>query len=362
MSKSDRIKELETTLKESIGQHFPNCQFLAGFLIALFAVKTVTLPQLAEAMPGKQKMESAKGRILYFLKHAHLPKEAFAKAIVALLPFPPPWVLAIDRTNWKLGKSSINFLVLCVCFEGIGFPVLWMMLPDGCSSQKHRIDLMNRYIALFSKDSIAFLCGDREFIGKDWFTWLDQEKIGFRIRIRRDNLFEYLGGDKIPSHLLLQYKTSCRKRPLLLWGVPVFVGGGPLKGGDHLCIVSNVYGDVCTDYRQRWSIECLFQSLKGRGFQLEATHICEYERLSRLLGLICIAFVWSYRMGEWLGQEVPLKVKKHKRAAHSIFARGFSFLRRLLLPLSGRFRESDFDVALARLQPMNFSPMHFSSA
>jgi hypothetical protein len=355
MSKSDRIKQIETALKQSIGQHFPNCQFLAAFFIALFAVKNVTLPQLAEAMPGKQKTQSAKERIRYFLKQAHLPEEAFAKAIAALLPWPPPWVLAIDRTNWKLGKSSVNFLVLCICFEGIGFPLLWMMLPDGSSSQKHRIDLMNRYIALFSKESILFLCGDREFIGKEWFAWLHQEQLGFRLRIRRDNLLEYLGGDKISSHLLLCYKTKCRKRPLLLWGVPVFVGGGPLKGGDHLCIVSNVYGDICADYRQRWSIECLFQSLKGRGFQLEATHLCEYERLSRLFGLISLAFVWSYRMGEWLGQEIPLKLNKNGRLPHSKFARGVSFLRRLLLPLSGHFCEADFGSALFCLRPARLS-------
>jgi hypothetical protein len=39
MSKSDRIKQLETALKQSIGEHFPHCQFLTAFFIALIAVK-----------------------------------------------------------------------------------------------------------------------------------------------------------------------------------------------------------------------------------------------------------------------------------------------------------------------------------
>lgn len=310
-------------------------------------------------MPGEQSAESGRQRILYFLKHAILPEEAFTKAIAALIPFPKPWVLAIDRTDWKLGKTSINLMSLCVCYRGMGLSLLWMPLPQGSSNQAQRVEFVKRFIRLLGKESIAFLCADREFIGADWLSWLHREGIGYRIRIRKDNLLALPGGDKIAPTLLLNRKTRCRKRALYLWGVPVFLGGKPLRGGEHLSIISNVCTDVMGDYRQRWSIECFFQALKGRGFDLEATHLTDHSRLSRLLGLISLAVVWSYLTGEWLYERESVagrrarRAKKHGRVSRSIFQLGLTFLRRLLLPLSGRFDPGDFDHALERLVPQN---------
>lgn len=355
MTEPDRLQQIETALKESIGKHFPNCQFLAAFLVALLAVCKVTLHQIGDALPGSQSAESGRQRILYFLKHARLPDEAFAKAMAALIPFPKPWVLAIDRTDWKLGKTSINLMSLCVCYRGMGFSLLWMPLPKGPSNQAQRIALMNRYLKLFGHESIAFLTADREFIGAEWLAWLHQEKISFRIRIRRDNLLALPGGDKIAPDLLIRRKTRCRKHALALWGVSVFVGGKPLKRGEHLCIISNVYTDVMSDYRERWSIECLFQALKSRGFDLEATHLTDDFRLCRLLGLLSLALIWSYRTGEWLyeqpasSDQKPSRLKKHGRPARSVLQAGLVFLRRLLLPLSGRFDKDDFGSALRTL-------------
>lgn len=64
-----------------------------------------------------------------------------------------------------------------------------------------------------------------------------------------------------------------------MWGVPVFVGGKPLVGGDTRIVISDVFGDLLTDYRCRWAIETLFQALKRRGFDLEATPVTNSERL-----------------------------------------------------------------------------------
>ena len=83
----------------------------------------------------------------------------------------------------------------------------------------------------------------------------------------------------------------------------------------------------------------------------------DHFRLSRLLGLISLAVVWSYLTGEWLYERESVagrrarRAKKHGRVARSIFQLGLTFLRRLLLPLSGRFDPGDFDHALERLVP-----------
>jgi hypothetical protein len=135
MTEPSRLEQIESTLKQSIGKHFPHCQLLSALLVALLATTSVNLVRLSEAMPGGAKAESCRQRLLYFLKHARLPPEAFAHSMAALIPAPRPWVLALDRTDWKVGKVSINLLVLSVCFAGVGFPLLWMALPEGASNE-----------------------------------------------------------------------------------------------------------------------------------------------------------------------------------------------------------------------------------
>ena len=35
-----------------------------------------------------------------------------------------PWFLALDRTNWKLGRRDVNILMLVVAREGIAVAIL----------------------------------------------------------------------------------------------------------------------------------------------------------------------------------------------------------------------------------------------
>jgi hypothetical protein len=84
------------------------------------------------------------------------------------------------------------------------------------------------------------------------------------------------------------------------------------------------------DYARRWEIETLFAALKTRGFCLEQTHLTDPERLSKLVALLALAFCWCHKIGEWLHELRPLKLKKHKRKPKSIFRRGFDHLRRII--------------------------------
>ena len=52
-------------------------------------------------------------------------------------------------------------------------------------------------------------------------------------------------------------------------------------------------------YLRRWEIESLFQSLKGRGFRFEGTHLVDSDRIKKLVGVLSIAFAWTHRVEEW---------------------------------------------------------------
>ena len=114
---------------------------------------------------------------------------------------------------------------------------------------------------------------------------------------------------------------------------------------EFLIVVSDVPAPL-SDYSLRWSIENLFSGLKSRGFDLEATHLLESDRLSRLVSVLAVAFAWAVATGEAAEEQerqegkVP-RVKHHGRRAVSTFRRGLDILRNLLAPLAGNYEKAN---------------------
>ncbi len=139
---------------------------------------------------------------------------------------------------------------------------------------------------------------------------------------------------------------------MLLWGLPVYVGGRHLHEGEYLIVISNQRGDLLADYRLRWKIETLFQALKGRGFELESCRLSQERRLSGWFGFLALCLCWCLKRGWYLDEADPLPMKKHGRRAVSVFARGLCSLRSLLCCLAGRPDADEFRCAIALLEPV----------
>ena len=70
--------------------------------------------------------------------------------------------------------------MLAIVHKGIAIPIFWILLNKrGNSDTTERIALIKRFIRIFGQDKIESLVADREFIGKTWFEWLNQNKITF---------------------------------------------------------------------------------------------------------------------------------------------------------------------------------------
>lgn len=61
----------------------------------------------------------------------------------------------------------------------------------GNSDYNDRIELLKKYTAIFGKETIQCVLGDREFIGKNWVEWLDQEQIPYVLRVKENG--QYIG-------------------------------------------------------------------------------------------------------------------------------------------------------------------------
>ena len=113
---------------------------------------------------GGAQVSSSYRRLQRFFQYVRLEGDWLALAVVKLLKIGPPWVLCLDRTNWKIGRRDVNILMLAVVTRRLRIPLMWTVLDKaGSSNQCERIALMRRYLALFGPRSIAWLLADREF-------------------------------------------------------------------------------------------------------------------------------------------------------------------------------------------------------
>ena len=70
--------------------------------------------------------------------------------------------MAIDRTNWKFGKSDINILFLVIIIGKISVPIYWQSLAHGgaCSAEFMK-EFLQRFINNFGVKKIKYLLADR---------------------------------------------------------------------------------------------------------------------------------------------------------------------------------------------------------
>ena len=336
------------TLREMLGRSFAfRKSRLESFCVLVFGVfvaRTVNLSHLACHFPGRAQADSNYRRLQRFFEQVRFDFDGLAKFLVAMMGLQAgPWRLTMDRTNWRLGRRDVNILMIGIVYRGIAVPLLWQMLDKGGNSNsQERIAIVQRFIALFGADKIASLLADREFIGDQWLAWLQAKGVPFHIRIRSNIKIANARGRRVKAKELLRHLKPGQSRilsgPRRLADVrkpkaqPVFVAALCLETGELLIVVTNdAPKEALATYALRWQIETLFAALKTRGFNLEDTHMTNPERISKLVAVLATAFCWAHKVGEWLHEAKPIRLKTHQRPAKSIFRYGFDQIRQQLV-------------------------------
>lgn len=335
------MRLLERTLAENVSWNKARIKLLARLLVALVQVKTVNLAQLASVLEGPALIESNYKRLQRFVRHFQLPYAELAVLLTRMLGVTKPWVVTLDRTEWHFAQARINLLVIALAYKGAAIPILWTVLPKaGCTSFVERRALLEEFIALFGRESIRYLCADREFHGKQWYQYLGDRGLPFCLRVRSDTPLTNARGRVVPTKNLFRQQRSGVRVDLhserVVWGQRVRVSGMRLGSGELLVVVGTSHlSDLFDAYRQRWEIETLFGCLKSRGFSLEETRVSNPERLKKLMAVLALSFCWAIKAGEWISEQRPLRYKTHGRLARSLFRVGLDSLRRVVCNLHG---------------------------
>ncbi len=244
-------------------------------------------------------------------------------------------ILCLDRTNWKYGKRHINYLVVSIRINKVGYPIAWMLLPEstkrGTSKTSQRIRILKKVLKILEPSQIKCLIMDKEFIGQQWLQWLDRKQITYIVRIKDNtSVNERLTVKKYRRKLS---SKKFKNRRLCIHGQKVFFSWKHITGqnarSEFLFVISNRFQakEMLELYAQRWSIEQMFSHWKKRGFDLEATHTTNSKALLGLVSLIALAYLIAHQWGIRLNQQKAIKKKTHGFLAKSLFRHGLDDLK-----------------------------------
>lgn len=77
--------------------------------------------------------------------------------------------------------------MLAVVYHGVAVLLLFKLLPKfDNSNTNERIELIERFIRLFSSEALGCLTADQEFVGERWIKYLNENRIRYYIRIREN--------------------------------------------------------------------------------------------------------------------------------------------------------------------------------
>lgn len=333
------LTDLQKTLTPHVQLGKSRLETLCLLVLGMINARTVNLSHIASERPARAKVASTYRRLQRFFQHVTLHDDWSVGIVVALIGNPDRWYLCLDRTNWKIGKSDVNVLVLAVVTERYRVPLMWTFLEhSGNSTTKQRIDLMQRYLALFSASTVRMFLADREFIGQEWFKFLKDKGIPFAIRVKEDQLIVVEGRE----YSLRSYLSRCKGDRGFTASLPakaghpaleLHFGAKRIKGGELLIVACSekLRGSrILRYYRWRWFIECMFADSKTKGLNLEDTRLRLSERLSILVAISAIALAMAcHTASRLMGSKYPAR-KKHGYCSKSWFRTGFDELRRRL--------------------------------
>lgn len=346
-SQSNHKVKIEEILAREMPMNKARLKCMSMLLLGLIQKRTVNFVSLSLAFQGLAQPESNYRRIKRFFSEVRFDSCSIGRLILGFLPS-EPYRVCIDRTNWKFGSSNINILVIAIAHRGIAFPIVWQFLDKrGNSSCDERIDLLQQFLSLVEAKDIAYVLGDREFIGKTWLNYLDKRNIRFSIRIRNNSICDnWCSVYACFAHLPVG-ELRCLHNTYIVQGCTVRIIGMKLSNTEYAIICTNHQPyDAFLAYKCRWEIEMLFSALKLTGFNFEATHLTNLDKLDTLFALLALAFAWAHSVGEWLhdSKTKVLKLKTHLRREKSFFRHGLDYLDHLLSNLNYKLQQLLFCI------------------
>ena len=322
------------------GERITRLRNMALLLVGLTQARGIHLSQIVNSWPElRSQLPSLVNRLGRFLRNPHVEVrrwyEPLAKVLVNQCQG-RPLRLIIDCT-----KVGFNFrmLSISIAYKKRALPLVWSIHRGrkGHVGYKAQLELLEYLSDLIGDEAEVWLLGDAGFESVHLFDWLTAHNWHFVLRHPGKNQVRWLGQ---PWVKLGEIPVQPGETLSIGWvELTAKHAAGPYWLTIHWATGEEepwfLLAD-CTDdrklirlYRIRMWTEELYGDLKGHGFDLEATHLDDADRIARLVLAVCINFVWFIALGVWIVKRGWRHLLDHRsRRDKSYFRLGLDWLDR----------------------------------
>lgn len=312
---------------------------LALLMTGLYMSGAVQLPLIVRKWPVDGKLPSLVNRLSRFLNNERLSVQHCYQPIARrlLLLFAGRTIhLLIDCT--KVGFNH-QLMVVAIAYRKRSLPLAWSVHPGakGTVAVTEQIALLGQVESLLPAEGDIWLMGDSGFQFVPLLRWLQHRGWHYVIRQSGNNMVSWpgqqwtrltdLGLIEGESRIVGWAKLTGKNKYGWVWLILHWKQGED----EPWYLVSDCRGDRAhiKRYEKRMWIEEMFGDMKGHGFNMEATHLRDSERIMRLLLGVCLVYVWFIALGSWLVKRGYRNLVNRKdRRDKSYFRLGWDWMER----------------------------------
>lgn len=325
------------------GERVTRVRNMAWLLTGLFMGQCVHLNHIARKIPGKSQKLSKVKMLSRLLDNRHIQVRSWYKPVAQGLlttAVNHGQVLRLVVDGTKVGNGH-QLLMVALAYRRRTLPIAWTWVNGkrGHSSVQKQCALLAYVYGLVPDGASVQIAGDSEFGAIDVLRRLDQWGWGYALRQKSsyllcptaqsawkhcDHWVTQPGQSCWLDSVLLTYKYAYPTRFLALWH----------KGESQpWLLATNLSSPSETRklYAIRMWIEEMFADFKDHGFDLEASRLDHFLRLSRLTLAVALLYVWIVTFGSQTVKNGKRRlVDRSDRRDLSIFRIGFDMLERCL--------------------------------
>jgi hypothetical protein len=321
-------------------------------MVGLYQGASVHLAHIVRELPIAGKDPSLVNRLRRFLDNPRVRVRQLYRpvAMQVLRAFVGQRIrLVMDCT--KIG-FYYRLMTVSLAYRKRTIPLVWSVHPGsrGHTSTKQQIELLNYVRTLLPVRSQVWVLGDVGFLSVLLLRWLSCQHWHFVIRQPGNNQVQWTGQAwvKLKNIALSEGATRFvgwvrlaeRHDAGWFWLILHWEKGEEEPG----FLISDHAGryNLINLYRLRMWTEEMYGDLKGHGFDLEATHLDDPDRIARLVLVVSLTFTWLITLGSWIVKRGWRHWIDHKsRRDKGYFRLGWDWLARclrLVEPIPIRFR------------------------
>jgi hypothetical protein len=311
-------------------------------VVGIYRARSVHLSLIARQVPIRVRKLSLERRLRRFMDNGAIRvREWYRPIAVALLKAASSGGqvhLLIDSTKVS---ARHQLVMVAIAYRRRALPLAWTWIrtKQGHSTARKQVALLT-YVHSLVPVGIQFsLAGDGEFGNVDLLRQLDIWGWDYALRLKgtrrfwpyQTNTLYRLDRQKLkPGSMLWLGRVNLTASNPYITNLVLYRAHGEPKPWYLATNLPSSHGAIML-YRRRMWIEEMFGDMKGHGFNLEATRLGTFLRLSRLTLAVCLVYLWLVATGEQVVKDnLANEVDRTDRRALSIFRIGWDYIERCL--------------------------------